>query len=510
MSKKLIFVGPSNAGKTTIRKVFFEGENSSKLLQYALEPTFGQESIIFNLFEENIGVFDLAGQKNKRWLESEDKKIFKDTSIIVIVIEVNSKIEEVKGFSKRVLELRNELAQSSKVYLFIHKIDLLDQMDLQILKREIKESLNNLNLTKIFLTSIKSKYLIQTFSYLINIIRSNLDQEISKNIIDSEFLNEIIRLLYYLDKEVVLTEKDIQLKLNISNKMVEDIISHLLDKKHINYTKTEGNKIYDLTDKGRTHFEYITKNFDLNNLYTVENDIFIPEFPTKQDIPPFIGLFISDENGRTFTRAELYKGALNEYLKNRESDNIQTKPFDIELIPMFISALEKFSREINIKNLSGFNLQGINLKMQIMNFRNYTITFFLNPEINIISMEYEIKEFFLNLLDKYGDQFNSFQSSGASSKGTQIGKELQNWLENTNKAYNEMIMKLESYDIKNGVKLYRSLDDLQDKVDVEFGIIKEKIKKIKINLMKAIINKNFDRLKGISKKIQEIKLKFLS
>ena len=82
MSKKVIFVGPSGAGKTTLRKIFFEGENASKLLEYALEPTYGEESLILRLpgLNKDVGVFDLAGQENHRWLESEDKSIFIDTN----------------------------------------------------------------------------------------------------------------------------------------------------------------------------------------------------------------------------------------------------------------------------------------------------------------------------------------------------------------------------------------------------------------------------------------------
>ena len=49
-------------------KIFFEGESSSKLLEYALDPTYGEESLILRLpgLNEDVGIFDLAGQDSYR------------------------------------------------------------------------------------------------------------------------------------------------------------------------------------------------------------------------------------------------------------------------------------------------------------------------------------------------------------------------------------------------------------------------------------------------------------
>ncbi|MBD3215176.1 MAG: hypothetical protein GF311_21395 [Candidatus Lokiarchaeota archaeon] len=509
MSKKLVFVGPSGAGKTTIRKIFFEGENASKLLEYAIEPTYGEESLIFRLFEEEIGVFDLAGQENRRWFESKDRTVFLDAGIIIIVIEAATKIQEIVNFIENVLKVKEELTLKSNIYLFIHKIDLLGEIEMQVLKRDVKTHLRDINLTKIYFTSIKSEYFIQTFSYLIEIIRSNIDKDISKNILSSDFLNEIIRTLYYFNKEVILTEKEMHLKLKLSDQLLEKIINHLLDKGHIDYTKADKKRIYNLTENGKSQFEYITKKFNLDNLYRLENDIVIPEFPTKKEIPAFIGFFISDENGKTFSKAELYDGALKEFLANKDLRDLDDGEFDAELIPMFISALEKFSREINIKNLSGFNLEGINLKMYIFNYDSFTITLFVHPDINLEVIEYKIKRFFSELFEKYEREFETFLQTGKSSKGTEIKKKSRRWLEKLNERYEQMINGLKSYDIKHAEELYRNLDDLQEELFKKTSELKEKIKKLKVKLTKAILEKDFELIKNIAKKSQKIKTRYI-
>ena len=127
MSKKVIFVGPSGAGKTTLRKIFFEGENASKLLEYALEPTYGEESLILRLpgLNEDVGVFDLSGQENDRWLESEDKSIFLDAEVIMIIIDITAEFDPILDFIRKVITIRNDLTPNSFVYVLMHKIDLV-------------------------------------------------------------------------------------------------------------------------------------------------------------------------------------------------------------------------------------------------------------------------------------------------------------------------------------------------------------------------------------------------
>ncbi len=508
MNKKLIFVGPSGSGKTTLRKIFFEGESASRLLDYALKPTYGEESLILSLIDGNIGIFDLAGQENERWFTTEDKSIFQNAGIILTVIEIDTPNKEILSFVRRVIKVRDEMAPECNIYLLIHKIDLVQYIEVSAKRRELFNLLKEFTINKIYFTSIKNPFFTQTFSYFVEIIKNSIDRKVSDKFIETNLLNETIRLLYYLDREIIFSKEDILLKLNLTETVINNIIDYLMKKKQIKLKKLGSKTIINLTDKGKSNFEYIKQKFPLDNIYKFEDDVIIPEFSTKKEIPSFIGCFIADKDGKLFLKTELFEGVLKSFLRDEDSEDLEEKPFDIELIPMFISALEKFSQEINIKNLSGFDLKGINLNMKIYKFNRYTVTLFTRSNVNLRTIEYKIKSFFLEIFENYKDIFIRFQETGSIEHNIEIANRIKEWLSDLNSLYEEKILKLESYDKQHAEKLYSELENLQEKLDFIFSILTEKIKKLKINLMKAILDNNLDKITQIAKISQEFMLKY--
>ncbi|MBD3194051.1 MAG: hypothetical protein GF317_03285 [Candidatus Lokiarchaeota archaeon] len=508
MSKKLIFLGPPGVGKTTMKKIFFEGENSSKLLNYALEPTFGEDSMIFRLFEEDIGVFDLAGQENKRWLETEDKNVFNNTDILIIIVEIQQEIEEIKEFLNKVMKIHERLTPSGEVYLLIHKIDLIDPMEMNSYRNRLNEEIRDMNLTKIYFTSIKSQYFTKTFTYLLEILNSCLTEDISFSLIETDLLSEVLRFLFYLNRDLVISKKEMQIKMNLTRSAMDRLIEYLISKNHIELSEVKTENLISLTDLGKKNFQYLKEHFPIDNIYKFENDLIRPEFPTIENIPSFIGFFMADKNGRTFLNMEIYEGALKDFLSDAEAP--EDRPLEIELIPMFISALEKFSQEINIKNLSGFNLKGINLKLHIESFNDYTVTFFLNPDVNIESMQYEMKNYLLDFFTKYEKEFESFETTGSVSDNEEMKSEIKDWLEKLNEMYDTKIKSYETFDLEIAEGMYDDLDGLQEDIHREFSILTEKIKKLKVNLMKGILDEDLNLIKKISDNMQKIKYKYLS
>ncbi|MHA1489662.1 MAG: ADP-ribosylation factor-like protein [Promethearchaeota archaeon] len=508
MSKKIVIIGPSAAGKTTLKKIFFEGESSTKLLQYALDPTFGEESLILRLMKEDIGIFDLSGQENQRWLETEEKSIFLDTKVIIVVIDVKTRFKDIIDFIRKIITLRNNITPSSIIYVLLHKIDLIDdQQELRVIKDEIEKVLSNKSLIKIFFTSIEKKYFIQTFLYFVDILKTCLQNDVSARFLDSTRLNEILKLVYQLDKEIAISKTDLQIKLNLIEKDIDFLIENLVKKGHIQFSISNDEKILSLTDKGREYFNDIINNFYFKDIF---KDVIVSEVPEEVKIPPFIGYMIADKDGRSLLTTELYDGALISFLKKKNEVKNNNSRFDIELIPMFISALEKFSSEVNIQNLSGFNLKGVNLKMQIFSFNKFTVTFFANPNINLKSIEYEISNYFLNFFEKYDKEINIFLKTGSIKDIYSLNIIGRKWLEKLNKSYEHMIINLELFDLEHAKALYKELDMLHNEMNLNFSVTLEKIKKLKVHLMKAILEDNFDDLKVIAKKSQDFRLKYLT
>ena len=506
MSTKIIFVGPSGSGKTTLRKVFFEGENSSKLLEYALEPTYGEESLIMRLpgLNKNIGIFDLAGQENQRWLETEEKSIFYNTTVILIVIDITLGIDQILEFIKKVIEIRNLLSSSTMIYTLIHKIDLVHQNDIPKINSKIKDVFSNENLIKFVYTSLKQPHFTQTFSYFIEIIKICFQEENSEEGLMLDVIDESIIVINHIDEEITTTKTALMKKLHIPEKLLDYLIEHLVAKKHIEISKIKTKEVLSLTDIGRYHFKNILKQFSSESSSSVKIDPLNNELVHEEKIPPFIGALIADKNGILLVKIELFENALERYLLNKLPDDEKITTADLELIPMFICALEKFSTQININDLTGFDLVGSNLKMQIYGYEDYTVTFFMNPDINIKPVDYDVNEYFKNIFNDFHEEFENAIKSGKVDTLFPLIKLGKDWLEELNKSYEDLIFNLEIYDTEQARNLYSKIDDLYNSIEIKFSFILEKIKKMKITLMKAILEKDFEELKKIAKISQDL------
>ena len=510
MSKKVVFVGPSGAGKTTLRKFFFEGGNASKLLEYALEPTYGKESLILRLpgLKEDIGVFDLAGQENQRWLEFDDKSIFIDAKIILIVLDITAEIDLLLDFIRKVIDVRNDITPDSFVYVLMHKIDLVGHKKIRTIRTGVRSSFFNEKLLKILFTSLKKQFITQTFSYFIEILKKCLQNETQDDNIMFSLINDSVKLVNIINDEITITKKFLEEKLNRPSKIIEYLIESFINKDHIERKIVNKQEILSLTDLGKTSFKELLKTFSVEFLNETETDKLITKYFEGEKTPSFIGAFVADKDGRTLLKIELFEDALEKLILTSTKTDEDVVPVAIDLIPMFISALEKFSEELNIQDLAGFSLEGSNLKMNVFSYDYYTVTFFMNPDININPVQTKIYNYFKNMFEDNKEQFNITLDSGQIDNLYPLMEKSRKWLEDLNTYYENMIIQLEAYDTEHGKILYNKLDDLYQRVDLIYSLTLEKIKKLKVNLMQSIIEQDFEELRKIAGVAKELSAKY--
>ena len=505
MTKKIIIVGPPGAGKTTLSKIFFEGENSSKILEYGLEPTRGQDSVLLNL-SEKIGIFDLGGQENQRWFETDEKKIFHDAKIIIIVFEINSYIENIINFLERLIVIRNQLSPFSMIFVLMHKIDLVYEEKIIEISKIIYKNIRNVKLIKVFFTSVKSNYIAQTFSYFIDIIKTCIIdiEDLDKS--SYYLLEEILKLIYILYKKEFISKKDIQNKLNRSEKLVDKILNYLIDKGHIQFSGLhEEDKLFFLTYEGKLHFNKLLEYFTLESLIKREKVETFYYPISGEKIPSFIGSLIMNKNGKFLFKFETNQNLINKILLTSFFEDKPSRYSDTELNSSFNDALEIFIQQINIRDLSGLKLKACNL--HFIEFNELILILFINPEINFKEFEPLIKEYLLKFYKENKLSFDILKTGSNINNPQliQIGKE---WLENLNNCYDKMLKELLFFDVKYSKMLYSKLDELANNITYRDYKVHEKIKKLKVELMNNVLEENLENIKKNAKEIYGLCLKF--
>lgn len=174
-NRKILLVGPPGAGKTTIKKVYFDKVDPWELLQNPLGPSRGFSSNIYSYSNSNLGIFDLAGQENDRWLSDKGKEVFSKTSAIFCIFDINNSIESIIEFLIKIYKVKKELKlESCHINAFLHKIDMANPTYVFHKIKKLKQFIENQHRFRddiqIFLTSIKKDYFYSTFSIISDIL----------------------------------------------------------------------------------------------------------------------------------------------------------------------------------------------------------------------------------------------------------------------------------------------------------------------------------------------------
>ncbi|MFX1391301.1 MAG: GTPase [Promethearchaeota archaeon] len=185
MALKISMVGPPEVGKSTIKKVIFEGEDPNGLIIFPLEATIGIDYSIHSFMNLKISLLDTPGQSLPLLLEDEQKQIltFGDSSAIIYIFDYPNWIknsQDILDDVKKIYEIRKKHGFDAKIILFLHKIDLLITKKigsmLALIRRQITKQLNLPEELPIYFTSLHPNLIYTTYNAISNTV-SNFSVE---------------------------------------------------------------------------------------------------------------------------------------------------------------------------------------------------------------------------------------------------------------------------------------------------------------------------------------------
>ena len=231
MATKISMVGKPEVGKTTIKKVIFEGEDPNELVIFPLEATIGIKYSVPDFMNLKISLLDSPGQSLPLLLEDEQKQIltFGDTSAIIYIFDYPSWIENSQDIIddiKKIYEIKKKQEFDAKIILFLHKIDLLINKKigsmLALIKRQVIKQLNLSEELPIYFTSLHPNLIFTVYNAISDIF-SNYSR-------DSSNLKKLIKkIINGLSKTIcVVSNQDNNLIIQVSSSDFDTSILYYL------------------------------------------------------------------------------------------------------------------------------------------------------------------------------------------------------------------------------------------------------------------------------------------
>lgn len=177
LGKKVLILGRAGTGKTSIKKVMFEGKDPKDLLYNPLEPTRGLSPSIYSWLDLNLGFFDTSGQELNILLEDmkERSLAFANSSIVIYVFDYpswNYQNQEIIDEIEKIIKIMKEITPNAQLILFLHKVDLIRkyskkfEIELPKIRTFIKNEFN----LPIYFTSIHPEIIFNMYNAFCEIL----------------------------------------------------------------------------------------------------------------------------------------------------------------------------------------------------------------------------------------------------------------------------------------------------------------------------------------------------
>lgn len=199
MKKKVLLMGKSGSGKTSMRSIIFANyiARDTRRLGATIDVEHSHVRFLGNLV---LNLWDCGGQEAfmENYFASQRDNIFRNVEVLIYVFDVESReLEKDMHYYQSCLEAILQNSPEAKVFCLVHKMDLVQDDQREMIIREREEDLKRLSRPldcTCFATSIWDETLYKAWSSIVyqlipnvQLLESNLAR--FTNIIDA---NEVL------------------------------------------------------------------------------------------------------------------------------------------------------------------------------------------------------------------------------------------------------------------------------------------------------------------------------
>ncbi|NHJ49956.1 MAG: hypothetical protein FK733_19345 [Asgard group archaeon] len=174
LESKVVILGLSQSGKTSIRQVVFEGFTPEAT---ALNPaTVRINRKLFNLAGGGINLFDIGGQTNylNEVFQQYQDRTFTNVKAAIFVVDVSdaANLMRSKYYFDLTLKSVLEIATNARIYVFAHKIDVVPMNKREAIIQSISEifEVDNHDNVEIFATSIFDETVLEAMQKVLSFV----------------------------------------------------------------------------------------------------------------------------------------------------------------------------------------------------------------------------------------------------------------------------------------------------------------------------------------------------
>ncbi|KAK6633203.1 hypothetical protein RUM43_000767 [Polyplax serrata] len=193
MKKKVLLMGKSGSGKTSMRSIIFANyiARDTRRLGATIDVEHSHVRFLGNLV---LNLWDCGGQEAfmENYFASQRDNIFRNVEVLIYVFDVESReLDKDMHYYQSCLEAILQNSPEAKIFCLVHKMDLVQEDQREIIFRERDEDLKRLSKPlqcTCFRTSIWDETLYRAWSSIVYKLIPNV-QELEQSL--NEFANII-------------------------------------------------------------------------------------------------------------------------------------------------------------------------------------------------------------------------------------------------------------------------------------------------------------------------------